>query len=370
MVEQARITGSTLPHDNPIRNWTFEQKLAAVADRILKSGTLAPEIQAQLEAAVQPENLARMCGMIALLAAAHAFPPAGLAADATLLAFGGTESALIAHRLYLEVSSIQDEADLKSAAKVLEEELASNAAGKLIQRLTGAALKGVKKPHNNRAVAIDRKEIRVNANGAKPQEPNSPHLPAPPGKTKRRTAESKSAKQPDLPKEVTKNQAEHKRMLKNQQDDLTDAIDRASADMKGTARGQTLHEQGVEYQNLSNRTIAQVPGVKVDHNQTIGIGVGSEIDNIITKGSRTVYVESKFSIQKVYDRTINQLTNATRVAKPGDTVILNVARKPTKAERRALRKALPAGVFNRIKIVYTQTRLFKLVKGALEETAK
>lgn len=86
-----------------------------------------------------------MGAMIALLAAAHAFPPAGLAADLMLLGFVGIESALIAHRLYLEVSSVQNEVDLNSAARALEEELASNAAGQLIQHLTGATIKGVAK---------------------------------------------------------------------------------------------------------------------------------------------------------------------------------------------------------------------------------
>ena len=371
LVEQARITGSTLPHDNPIRNWTFEQKLAAVADRILKSGTLAPEIHEQLKAAVRPENLARMCGMIALLAAAHAFPPAGLAADATLLAFGGTESALIAHRLYLEVSSIQDEADLKSAAKVLEEELASNAAGKLIQRLTGAALKGVKKPHNNRAVAVDRKKVRVNANGEIPQKPNSAHPPVVPGKRKRPTTEkSKKALKPALPKAVTSNQAKHRRMLNNQQKELTTAIDNAPAELKPTVRGQTLHEQGMEYQKLSDKTIEQISDAEFQYDQSIGIGIGSEIDNIIVRGEKKVYVESKFTIQELPERTINQLTNATRTARPGDTVILNVARKPTDKELLALRNALPAGVFDQIRIVSSQIQLFRHITSALEETTK
>lgn len=183
MVALAKVTGAKLPHDNPIRNWTFEQKLAGVADRILKSGRLAPEIARQLEAAVRPENLARMGAMIALLAAAHAFPPAGLAADLMLLGFVGIESALIAHRLYLEVSSVQNEVDLNSAARALEEELASNAAGQLIQHLTGATIKGVAKLpkaaakfNENYTVSIDRKKIRALANGSMPLTPNPSHL--------------------------------------------------------------------------------------------------------------------------------------------------------------------------------------------------
>ncbi len=360
MVELAKVTGAKLPHDNPIRNWTFEQKLAAVADRILKSGKLAPEIARQLEAAVQPENLARMGAMIALLAAAHAFPPAGLAADATLLAFGGTESELIAHRLYLEVSSVQDELDLNSAARVLEEELASNAAGKLIQRFTG-----VKKARENHAVTIDRKQIRVNAGGGMPQKQNPAHLPLVPGKKKRPAAAN-----PALPKAVKRNQAEHRRMVKNQQKQLKDAIDNASAESKPTIKGQTLRKQGADYQNLSDMTLNQIHGKKMNCNQRIGKGVGSVIDNVLTRGSTSVYVETKFSIRKLPQRTINQLTNAHRKAKSGDTVILNVARKPTHKELIALRNALPAGVFERIKIVSSQTELFTLVKTALKEKKK
>lgn len=79
---------------------------------------------------------------------------------------GGAESALIAHRLYLEVSSVQDELDLNSAARAIEEELASNAAGQLIQHLTGATIKGAAKLrkaaakfNENYTVSIDRKKV-------------------------------------------------------------------------------------------------------------------------------------------------------------------------------------------------------------------
>lgn len=126
----------------------------------------------------------------------------------------------------------------------------------------------------------------------------------------------------------------------------------------------------MDYQKLSNKTIKQISDAEFQYDQSIGIGIGSKSDNIIWRGSKNVYVESKFSIKDLPERTINQLTNANRKAKPGDTVILNVARKPTDKELRALRNALPEGVFDQIKIVSSQIQLFRLITSALEETAK
>jgi hypothetical protein len=67
----------------------------------------------------------------------------------------------------------------------------------------------------------------------------------------------------------------------------------------------------------------------------------------------------------VNPRTINQLKNAVKEAKPGDTVILQVARKPTDKELAALKEALGEAVFSKIKIVSSQVELFEAVSNAL-----
>ncbi|MEI8381130.1 MAG: hypothetical protein WCJ09_13440 [Planctomycetota bacterium] len=380
MVTLARVTGAKLPHDNPSRNWTFEQKLAAVADRILKSGKLAPEIAKQLEAAVRPENLARMGAMIALLAAAHAFPPAGFAADLTLLAFGGTESALIAHRLYLEVSSVQDELDLNSAARVLEEELASNAAGQLIQHLTGATIKGAAKLpkaaakfNENYTITIDRKKLRDIATGVKQLTPKPGDL-VPFTVQKKRPARPVE-KQRDLPKlpdnstppkAVLENQAKHRKLVENQQKELTEAIDNAAKEDRSHVIGTMMNVLGREFQKTSHATLRKLSGTTLKKDRRIGKGEGAEIDHVVWYGKIRVYVESKYSIRTIRRRMVKQLTNAFKKAKPGDGIILNVARKPTQKEKMALKKALTPAVYRRIKIRYSQTSMYKTVYAMLK----
>ncbi len=380
MVALARVTGAKLPYDDPIRNWTFEQKLAAVADRILKSGKLAPEIAKQLEAAVRPENLARMGAMIALLAAAHAFPPAGLAADLMLLGSGGAESALIAHRLYLEVSSVQDEVDLNSAARAIEEELASNAAGQLIQHLTGATIKGVAKLpkaaakfNENYTISIDRKKIRALANGAMPLTPNPGHLlPV----TVRRKGPARPVEKPrDLPKlpdnsnppkAVLENQAKQRKLVETQQKELKEAIDNATKEERSKVIGEKMDELGKTYQDISHNTLGNLSGTKLQGNRRIGKGEGAEVDHVVSYGKIKVYVETKYSIGTIRRRTVKQLTNAFKKAKPGDAIILNVARKPTPKEKLALKRALTPVVYRRIKIRYSQTSLYKAVYSTVK----
>ena len=380
MVDLARVTGAKLPHDDPIRNWTFEQKLAAVADRILKSGKLAPEIARQLEAAVRPENLARMGAMIALLAAAHAFPPAGFAADLMLLGFGGAESALVAHRLYLEVSSVQDELDLNSAARAIEEELASNAAGQLIRHLTGATIKGAAKVrkaaakfNENYTVSIDRRKFLAIAKGAMPLTPNPGHLlPV----TVRRKGQARPAEKPrDLPKlpensnppkAVLENQAKHRKLVENQQKELKEAIDNATKEERKKVVGEKMDELGKTYQDISHNTLGNLSATKLKQNKRIGNGEGAEIDHVVSYGKIKVYVETKYSIETIRRRTVKQLTNAFKKAKPGDAIILNVARKPTPKEKLALKRALTPVVYRRIKIRYSQTSLYKAVYSTVK----
>lgn len=177
MKRLAAITGSTLPRDNPIATWTFEQKLAAVMQRVQNSGRLKDEFVAQLAALLEPANLARMAAMMAAVALAHAFPIAGLAADVTILALVGTETMLIAYRLYLEIDAVHDEADLDGAARVLEQELARQGAGKLMQLLTWGAGKGkgppVQKLHQSKMPSFSRGIINTSRNRFLPP-PRSP----------------------------------------------------------------------------------------------------------------------------------------------------------------------------------------------------
>lgn len=176
MEELALITGATLPQHNPIRDWSFEQKFARAAEIALRSGKLAPEIAEELRAAIEPANLARSAAMMAALAAAHAYPLAGFAADAILLAHVGVDGALTGHRIYLEISSIQSEADLNAAADVLRKELASQAAGKLTDLLTWGTGKGAAAFNKRYKITIDHDKVRRLSTGEMPLSPNPKNL--------------------------------------------------------------------------------------------------------------------------------------------------------------------------------------------------
>ncbi len=176
MEKLALITGARLPQDNPIRDWSFEQKFSRAAEIALQSGKLAPEVAAELRAAIQPANLVRMGAMMAALAAAHAYPLAGLAADAVLLTYVGVDGALTGHRIYLEISSIQNEADLNAAADVLRKELASQASGKLVDLLTWGTGKGAAAFNKRYKVTIDHNQVRRLSTGEMPLTPNPKKL--------------------------------------------------------------------------------------------------------------------------------------------------------------------------------------------------
>lgn len=176
MEELALITGATLPQHNPIRDWSFEQKFSRAAEIALRSGKLAPEIAEELRAAIEPANLARSAAMMAALAAAHAHPLAGFAADAILLAHVGVDGALTGHRIYLEISSIQSEADLNAAADVLRKELASQAAGKLTDLLTWGTGKGAAAFNKRYKITIDHDKVRRLSTGEMPLSPNPKNL--------------------------------------------------------------------------------------------------------------------------------------------------------------------------------------------------
>lgn len=176
MEELALITGATLPQHNPIRDWSFEQKFSRAAEIALRSGKLAPEIAEELRAAIQFPNLARSAAMMAALAAAHAYPLAGFAADAILLAHVGVDGALTGHRIYLEINSIQSEADLNAAADVLRKELASQAAGKVTNLLTWGTGKGAAAFNKRYKITIDRDKVRRLSTGEMPLSPNPKNL--------------------------------------------------------------------------------------------------------------------------------------------------------------------------------------------------
>jgi hypothetical protein len=176
MEHLAAVSGAKLPQANPIRDWSFEQKFAAAVDVALRSENLAPDIEAELRAAIEPANLARTGAAMAALAAAHAYPVAGVAADSILLGYAGVDGALLAHRLYLEIDSIQSETDLQSTAALLEKELASQAADKLIGLLTWGGGKGVASFHKNYKVTLDRAKVRRLSTGEMPLSPNPKNL--------------------------------------------------------------------------------------------------------------------------------------------------------------------------------------------------
>lgn len=349
MKEVSRIGGSSIPVDSPVRLWSFERKFVRAAEIALSSGNLAPEIAEKLAAAISAENIARAGAMVAALAALHISPVVGLAADLALLTAGGVDAGLLAHRLYLEINLISDEADLHAAAHVLEQELTSKAAEELFGLLLRGAVKGGKNFHKKYHIEYAPEKVRAIGRGEMMFSPNIWNVL--PLKIRRR---------------LTKNQVEHNKMLANQQHELKKAIKDAPQDQQASVRGTILNKQGVDYQALSHETLKNIPDAEVSQNKAIGIGEGSEIDHVIKKGGRTVYVESKFTIQDLNQRTINQLTNAVQAAKPGDKVILDVARDPTPAERRKLRDALGAQVFDKIKITVSQIELFTEVQKALQ----
>jgi hypothetical protein len=127
-----------------------------------------------------------------------------------------------------------------------------------------------------------------------------------------------------------------------------------------------LDAQGTQVENITRDTLEQVEGAKVTPNVKIGKGEGSEIDNVVERGDKKAYVESKLTIAEPDTRMINQLKNATKAAEPGDSVILQVAREPTAGEIQKLRNAVGDDVFSKIKIVSKQSDLFNVVTAALK----
>ena len=166
----------------------------------------------------------------------------------------------------------------------------------------------------------------------------------------------------EVPESVSKNQAAQDELLKNQQQQVKDALDEGGA----RAKGRVLDAQGTQAENITRDTLKQVPDATVNQDVKIGTGDGSVIDNTIARGDKTVYVESKLTISDINERTVNQLTNATKVAKPGDSVILQVTRAPTLSEVAKLKSALGDDVFSKVKIISNQTDLFNAVKSALK----
>lgn len=98
-----------------------------------------------------------------------------------------------------------------------------------------------------------------------------------------------------------------------------------------------------------------------------------DIDHIVEysdrrlHGDRRVYIESKFTIRSLNQRTVNQLTNALRMAKSGDVVILNLARRATARELKALKKRVGPRRIKKIQVVHKQSDLFNLVKSTFEK---
>jgi len=170
---------------------------------------------------------------------------------------------------------------------------------------------------------------------------------------------------------VSANQAKHDLLVKNQQKELIAAIEAAPAKGKEAVRGRILQKQGARYEETTRSTLKQIPDAKLRPHPKLASGEGGILDNVIEKGSKTVYVESKYSLSEVNDRMVNQITHAVKkMDAPGErgiTVFLDVARKPTAKELAALEARLGPEVFSKIKdnIVSSQTELFKRVKTAL-----
>jgi Domain of unknown function (DUF4157) len=177
----------------------------------------------------------------------------------------------------------------------------------------------------------------------------------------------------EVPQEVTENEAAQQRLVKNQQKQLRDAIDkagqrgsaRARAKAKAEAKGRMFNSQGAQAEGLASDTLRRIPGARVLKAQRIGRGEGAEIDNIVVKGDKKAFVESKLTIADTNQRTVNQLTNAARVAKPGEAVILHVARPPTAAELATLQTRLGA-VAGRVQVFSDLTELYNAVKSSLD----
>lgn len=140
---------------------------------------------------------------------------------------------------------------------------------------------------------------------------------------------AKSALQ-DVPEGVLKNQDEQAKLLQKQQPQLKQATGdaKAAGGSAKVARGRVLAKQGKEAEDITRSTLKQVPGAEVESNALAGKGVGSRIDSLVTRGNKGVYVETKLTLSKLQERTVNQLRNAVREAgKKGYSVILQVARE-------------------------------------------
>jgi hypothetical protein len=161
---------------------------------------------------------------------------------------------------------------------------------------------------------------------------------------------------------VSKNQAAQDRLIENQQTQLKEAVERGGK----AEKGRVLDAQGTQVENITRDTLEQVEGAKVTPDVKIGKGEGSEIDNVVERGDKKAYVESKLTIAEPDARMINQLKNATKAAGPGDSVILQVAREPTAGEIQKLRNAVGDDAFSKIKIVSKQSDLFNVVTAALK----
>jgi hypothetical protein len=164
-----------------------------------------------------------------------------------------------------------------------------------------------------------------------------------------------------VPSRVEANQAAQERFLANRQRQLREAIENAPESERAEVAGRVLREQGLEYQALSENTLNQISGAAVESNVRLVPGLGGEVDNVVTIGTRKAYVETKLTIREVRPSLVNQLTNAVAAAGANDLVILNVARAPTTAELAALRTALGDAVFGRIIIVTSQQQLYNVV---------
>jgi hypothetical protein len=114
------------------------------------------------------------------------------------------------------------------------------------------------------------------------------------------------------PQSVIKNQATQDELIANQQKQLQEAIERGGAKEKG----RVLDAQGTQIENITRDTLEQVKGAKVTPDVRIGTGEGSVIDNVVERGGKSAYVESKPTIAEPNTRMINQLTNATKAAQP------------------------------------------------------
>ncbi len=167
----------------------------------------------------------------------------------------------------------------------------------------------------------------------------------------------------EIPERVAANDLAQQDLLKNQQKRLKEAMENAPPGQKAKAKGRVLNDQGGDFQDLSTDTLKQIPDADVGENVKIGKGTGSQLDNEVVRGNKTVYIESKLTLATLDDRIINQLNNAV---KKSGSVILNVAREPTVAELAKLKKALGDEVFGKVKVVSTQKGLFEAVSSALE----